>query len=107
MIICHIVNTVWQINLWEHFYTVLLELCVCINISAQGKYHCKYIRWTAYSILVNDIVVSTDNIFDYLPYTLAVIIPFSIITAGLLTTTILAIRHYIRVRRIKHSRHEA
>jgi len=102
MIICHIAAVVWQINLWSHTYTVLFELCVCLCISAQGVYHCRFMKWTAYSVCLNDAIVSADEIWDFMPYTLAAVLPLIIITLGLLTTTTLAIRHFIKVKKYKH-----
>lgn len=101
MVICHIAAVVWQINLWSHTYTVLFEICVCLCITAQGKYHCKFMRWTAYAITLNDALLSADEMFDFIPYSLIIVLPIIIITIGLLTTTTLAIRHYIKVRKIK------
>lgn len=101
MVVCHTAMYFWQINLWAHTYTVMFEICVCLCISAQGKYHCKYMKWTAYSICLYDAILSADEIFDFIPYSVSVLLPFIIITAGMLTTTTLAIRHYIRVQRIK------
>lgn len=100
-IICHINAMVWQINIWSHTYTVMFEICVCLCMSAQGKYQCKYMRWTAYAVCLTDILVSLDELFDILPYTIAVIAPFAILSIGLLTTTTLAIKHYIKVKRRK------
>lgn len=101
MVICHIAAVVWQINLWSHTYTVLFEICVCLCITAQGKYHCKFMRWTAYAITLNDALLSADEMFDFIPYSLIIVLPIIIITLGLLTTTTLAIRHYNRVRKLK------
>jgi ABC-type Na+ efflux pump permease subunit len=101
MVVCHIAAVVWQINLWSHTYTVLFEICVCLCITAQGKYHCKFIRWTAYAITLNDALLSADEMFDFIPYSLIIVLPIIIITIGLLTTTTLALRHYHRVRKLK------
>lgn len=100
-IVCHLFAVVWQTNLWSHSYTVLFEICVCLCISAQGKYHCKYLKLTAYAMTFNDIVISLDEAFDFIPYHIAIIIPFIIITCGLLTTTILSIMHFVKVKRLK------
>ena len=100
-VICHIAMMVWQINLWSHTYVILLELCVCLCLTAQGKYHCKFIRWTAYAVCLTDIIVSADNIFDFLSYTMSAVIPIVVLTLGLSTTLTLSIRHYIKVKRLK------
>ena len=101
MITCYIVALASGINIWSHTYTVLLELCLCICISAQGKYHCKYIKWTLYGITLADALTSLDELFDFVPYNWLAFSPAIIITIGLLTTTALALRHYHRVRNLK------
>ena len=99
--ICHIAMMVWQIYLWSHTYVILLELCVCLCLTAQGTYHCKFIRWTAYSICFTDILTAADELFDFLPYTVSIVIPVAIIALGLSATLTLSIRHYIKVKRLK------
>lgn len=101
MILCNTCAFIWQINLWSHTYTVLLEICLCLCISAQGNYHCKFIRWTAYAICLNDAVISLDELFDFLPYTIAILVPIVLPVLGLITTTSLAINHYVKVRKLK------
>ena len=101
-VICHIAMMVWQIYLWSHVYVILLELCVCLCLTAQGTYHCKFIRWTAYAICLTDIIVSADSIFDFLSYTMSAVIPIVVLTLGLSATLTLSIRHYIKVKRLKH-----
>ena len=99
--LCHITALLWQVDLWSHTYTVMFEICVCLCISEQGKYHCKFIRWTAYSLCFADALVSVDAAFDIMPYSILTAIIVALIAAGLLTTTMLAIRHYAMVRKIK------
>ena len=101
IIACHVAALTIGINLWSYTYTVLFEICVCLCISEQGRYHCKYIKWTAYGITISDALVSTDELFDYLPYSVAVFVPIALIAAGLATTTALAVKHYIKVRKLK------
>lgn len=101
MTTCYMVALASGINIWSHTYTVLLELCLCFCISAQGKYHCKYMRWTLYGITLADALTSLDEMFDFIPCNRLVFLPPIIISLGLLTTTTLAIRHYIKVRKIK------
>ena len=100
-IVCHLFAVVWQTNLWSHSYTVLFEICVCIFISTEGKYFCKYMRWTAYAITFNDIIISLDEAFDFIPYHIAIVLPFVIIACGLFTTITLSLIHYAKVKRLK------
>lgn len=101
IIMCYVVEFALHVNIWSQTYYLLFELCTCLCISKQGVYHCKFIKWTAYSILISDSLVCVDNIFDVFPVNFMVLIPPAIIAVGLLTTTTLAIRHFIRVQRLK------
>lgn len=91
----------FEIDIWSQTYYLLFELCTCLCISKQGVYHCKYIKWTAYGILLSDTIVCIDNLFDVFPVSFMVFVPAIIIAIGLSTTTILAIDHYIKVKRLK------
>lgn len=101
LILCYIIELFYGVNIWYQSYYLLFELCICLCISKQGVYHCKYIKWTAYGILVSDTLVCIDNLFDIFPVNFMVLVPAIIIAVGLLTTTCMAIRHYIRVKRLK------
>lgn len=101
LILCYLIGLLLQVEIWSQTYYLLFELCTCLCISKQGVYHCKFIKWTAYSILASDTIVCIDNLFDVFPVNFMVLIPPSIIAVGLLATTTLAIRHFIRVQRLK------
>lgn len=100
LILCNIVEVVFQTNIWSPLYYLLFESCVCLCISKQGVYHCRYIKWTAYAILISDTVVCFDNLFDIFPVSFMIFVPTSIITMGLSYTTFLAIKHFAKVQRI-------
>lgn len=101
LILCYVIEIAIGTNIWSQTYYLLFELCLCLCISKQGVYHCKYIKWTAYGILVSDTIVCFDNLFDIFPVNFMVFVPAIIIALGLLTTTCMAINHYIRVKRLK------
>lgn len=101
LIICYALSVAIGIDVWSQTYTLLFELCLCLCISKQGIYHCRFIKYTAYGILASDTVVCIDNAFDIFPVNFMVFVPAIIISVGLLTTTTLAIRHYIKVKRLK------
>lgn len=101
LVICYIIDIIFGIEIWTQTYYLMFEYCVCLCISKQGVYHCKYIKYTAYGILMSDSIVCLDNATNIFPMPFMVFIPPIIISLGLLTTTVLAIRHYIKVRKIK------
>lgn len=85
-------------------YVILFELCVVAYTFCSGSFHCKYIRWTALSVLVVDTLNHTDYYFDYIPISVFNILPIFIIAIGMGTTLTLAIRHFIHVMRLKNER---
>ena len=89
------------IDIWQQWYYLLFELCLCLCISRQGVYHCRFIKWTAYAIFVVETIAYVDTIFDLLSPTVFSVLLMAILTAGKTTTTVLAIRHYIKVKRLK------
>lgn len=101
LILCYLIEVLFDINIWSQTYYLLFELCTCLCISKQGVYHCRFIKYTAYGILSSDTLVCINNIFDFLPINWTVYVPPAIIAVGLLTTTTFAIRHFIRVQRLK------
>lgn len=102
LVLCYLSEILAGRNIWSQSYYLLFELCVCLCISKQGVYHCKFVKWTAYGILASDTIVCLDNAFDIFPVNFMVFAPAIIITLGLLTTITLAARHYIKVK--KHKR---
>lgn len=93
------------IDILTPYYNVLFELCVVIYAFSEGKYHCKYIKYTALAILFADILTYADNYYDFLTVEAHNLIPVFIITSGILTGVVLAIKHYINVRKIKKQRY--
>ena len=101
LISCYFAELLFDTNIWSQNYYLLFELCVCLCISKQGVYHCKFIKYTAYGILASDTLVCIDNVYDIFPVDFMVFVPAAVIAVGLGTTTTLAIRHYFKVRRFK------
>lgn len=101
IVACYLASLLGGTDIWSQTYYLLFEICTCLCISKQGVYHCRYIKWTAYAIFLQDCLVTADVLFDFLPANYWVLAPPAIIVAGLATTLTLAIRHYIKVRKIK------
>lgn len=87
------------------YYNIPFELCVVVYAFSEGKYHCKYIKYTALSILVSDIITQLDNSLDFLSAELHNVIPLFLIILGVAIGCILAIRHFILVRKLNKRKH--
>ena len=89
------------IDILRYSYILLFESCVVAYTFCSGKCHCKFIRWTALSILSADIVSHTDYYFNYIPTNLYNFIPLFILSMGIAASSILAIRHFYKVNKLK------
>lgn len=85
-------------------YVILFEMCVVAYTFCSGKFHCIFMRWTALSLLLVDILNHTDYYFDYIPVSVHNLIPIGIIALGIATPLTLAIRHFIQVTRLRNGR---
>ena len=87
-------------------YIVMAELAICVVMSSQGKYHCKYMKFTAYGLTASDSVTRIDNAFDILGVEASIILPLSIVMCSVTISFVLALRHYYRVLKLKIKKHE-
>ena len=87
-------------------YIVMAELAICVVMSSQGKYHCKYMKFTAYGLTASDCITRIDNAFDILGVEASIILPLSLVMCSVTISFVLALRHYYRVLNIKFKKHE-
>ena len=87
-------------------YIVMAELAICVVMSSQGKYHCKYMKFTAYGLPASDCITRIDNAFDILGVEASIILPLSLVMCSVTISFVLALRHYYRVLNIKFKKHE-
>ena len=87
-------------------YIVMAELAICVVMSSQGKYHCKYMKFTAYGLTASDSVTRIDNAFDILGVEASIILPLSLVMCSVTISFVLALRHYYRVLKLKSKQHE-
>jgi hypothetical protein len=94
------------VDILAPYYILLFELCVVIYAFSEGKYHCKYIKYTALALLLSDTLTQLDNALDFLTIEAHNLIPVVLITIGIFMGVFLAIKHYIRVIKLKNSINE-
>ena len=82
-------------------YIVMAELAICVVMSSHGKYHCKYMKFTAYGLTASDSVTRIDNAFDILGVEASIILPLSLVMCSVTISFVLALRHYYRVLKPK------
>ena len=96
----------YGIECFSDAYIVMAELAICVVMSSQGKYHCKYMRFTAYGLTASDSVTRIDNAYNILSVDAAIVLPLSLIMCSVAISFVLALRHYYMVLKIKYNKHE-
>ena len=87
-------------------YIVMAELAICVVMSSQGKYHCKYMKFTAYGLTASDSVTRIDNAFEILGVEASIILPLSIVMCSVTISFVLALMHYYRVLKLKSNKND-
>lgn len=100
-IVSYILAQFAGIDILRYSYILLFESCVVSYTFCSGKYHCRFIRWTALAILISDIISHTDYYFDYIPTNLFNFIPLAILFFGIAISCTLAIKHFYKVYKLK------
>lgn len=86
------------------YYTIPFELCVVVYCHSEGKYHCRFIKHLATSILVTDFLVFLDNSLNFLSVSEHNAVGFCCIATGMGMTLYEAINHFYNVNKLKQKR---
>lgn len=86
------------------FHIVPFETVIVVYCYSEGKYHCRYMKYTALAILLSDTLSRLDNHIDFLSVDAHNLIPIYILALGVGTSITLAIRHFIQVIRLNNER---
>ena len=103
-IVTFLVAQRFGIDIMRNTYILLFELCVVVYTFSEGKYHCKYMKYTALSILLADILTRFDYLFNFMSVTAHNLIPIGILAIGIGTSITKAIMHFVRVVKLKGKR---
>lgn len=96
-VISFIVARFWQIDIAGDWYATLFALIIAVYAHSEGKYHCKYLKYTATAIFVCDLLTRLDNTFNFLTVKSHNLIPIAILALGIGTSSFLAIKHFYNV----------
>lgn len=94
------------IEYFNDFYIVAFEGTVCVIMSRQGKYHCKYLKYAAYGAVTSDTITRLDACYDMLSFEWCIAIPLSIMAVGVGTSFFMALRHFYKVKQLKRKQNE-
>lgn len=93
------------ISVFNDSYKVLLEYCLFVQANNDKKYNCKYMRFLILALFASELISVLDMQFDFMPSGMvSLIVIAGIWTLGIITTVILAISHFRKVRKIKNKK---
>ena len=101
-IIAYLIAQLFVIDIMYGNHILLFELCVVVYTFSEGKYHCKYMKYTALSILLADTLTRLDYMFDFMSVTAHNLIPIGILAIGIGTSITKAFIHFYRVLKLKY-----
>ena len=104
--LCTYIMAWYGIECFSDAYIVMAEFAICAVMSSQGKYHCKYMRFTAYGLTASDSVTRIDNALDILSVDASIILPLSLVMSSVTISFVLALRHYYRVLKLKSKKND-
>ena len=94
------------IDILDNWHTLFFELCVIVYTFSEGAFHCRYIRYSAISIFICDLLTQLDNTCNFLSVNAHNMIPITILTLGIGTSITLALRHFYKVNKLRNKRNE-
>ena len=103
-LIAHVFACYFGIDILRNTYILLFELCVVCYTFLHGKYHCKYIRWTAASIFCCDSINHLDYYLNLFTVNELFVASIVILTLGLGTSAFSALHHFHKVTKLKQKR---
>lgn len=106
LVLSYVIAQFFFIDILGNWYIVLLETCIVVYCFSEGKYHCKYLKFSALSLLVVDTLTRLDNTFNFLSVNTHNLIPIAILALGIGTSITLAFRHFYKVNKLRNKRNE-
>jgi len=92
------------IDILDNWHTLFFELCVIVYTFSEGSFHCRYIRYSAISVFICDLLTQLDNTFNFLSVTAHNLIPIAILALGIGTSLTLALHHFYKVSKLRNKR---
>ena len=92
------------IDIISDWYVLLFELVIVSCAFSEGKYHCAHLRFLALSILIADTLCRVDNYYNFLTISEHNLSLLVIMVLGFMASTISAVRHFLRVNKVKQMR---
>lgn len=104
VIISYAIAQFWGVDIISDWYVLLFESITVVYCFSEGKYHCAHLRFLALSILIADTLCRVDNYYNFLTISEHNFFLIVIMALGFMASTISAVRHFLRVNKVKQMR---
>lgn len=85
-------------------HKLLFELIVVVYAHSEGKFHCKYLKYTISGIFASECVTHLDYSLNFLSVSEHNAIPICLIAIGIGISTTKALLHFYKVIKIKQKK---
>lgn len=103
-IFTHFVAQICGVDIHYDTYILLFELIAVVYSFSEGKFHCKYLRYTIIAIFFSELITRLDFFFNFLSVSEHNLIPICLIVIGLGTSVTKALLHFYKVSKYKQKR---
>lgn len=100
-VITYLVAQFMYIDISSDWYATLFALIIAVYAHSEGKYHCRFLKFSADSLFISDLLTRLDNSFNFLSVDAHNLIPIAILALGIGTSITLAIRHFYKVAKLR------
>lgn len=102
--IANIVAQTYCIDILNDSYILLFELIVVVYSFSEGRYHCKYLKFTMLGIFFSELITRLDNAFNFLSVSEHNAFGICLIAIGIGVSTFKALAHFYKVGKLKQKR---
>ena len=99
-LLSYIIAQVFGVDILRYSTNLLFELCVVIYSFSEGKYHCKYIKWTMLSVFLCDFVSHLQFFTNFLSINEHNLLCIVLLASGMGISLIKALNHFWIVNRL-------
>jgi hypothetical protein len=103
-ILSHLIAQIYGVDILCDLYSIPFMLIVVVYCYSEGRYHCKHIKHLSFALLLSDLLSRLDNYYNFLTISKHNFSILVILLLGFMASTISAVRHFLRVNKVKQMR---
>lgn len=102
--LANIVAQTLCVDILNDSYILLFELIVVVYSFSEGRYHCKYLKFTMLGIFFSELITRLDNYFNFLSVSEHNAFGIVLIAIGIGVSMFKALMHFYKVGKLRQKR---